>query len=106
MLPIVKNVIQRVTYSHKGMNWIDFHGTRGDYQVPMQLRKITPKGHLKLTEYTGTLAGGIPSNPRGRMAKLHLDQNEPYWFISDGTGSLVLRERYFKPDRKYFHIDD
>jgi hypothetical protein len=37
MLPQVSNVIKKMTYFDKGINWIDFHGTRGDYQVPIDI---------------------------------------------------------------------
>lgn len=97
-LPQLKKLIKEMEYKENGLSKIDFHGTRSDYQVDMLLGNLTPKGNLKVREITGTKQGGIPSSFRNRIAQLNTDYDgEPYWFINDGTGSLVLKKKYFKP---------
>lgn len=91
----IEDLLKPFLYEEHGFTMMDFEGTRSDYKVPMVFLKITPQGNLKLREVTGYAQGGMPDKFRNRVAKQRERNGEHYWFIEDGTGSMIL-----KPERR------
>jgi hypothetical protein len=82
-------------YKKNGREWIDFNGTRGDYKSELLFMGTTDAGNLKVGEVNGWV-DGKPCNIKRRLAKLRREESHErkiYWYIEDGTGSLILRPR-------------
>ena len=85
----VFELIKGKIYQKGNTKRIDFFGTRADYKVSMIFYSITSSGNIKVGDIVGE-RGGMPSNVRNRIAQLRYRNNMPYWWIEDGTGSLIL----------------
>lgn len=90
------NIVKPHLYKKNNNTMINFEGTRSDYTVPMIFQGVTPSGNLRVREVTGTKEGGIPDKFRNRVAQLRKKTatSGHYWWIEDGTGSLI-----FKPNQ-------
>ena len=89
----VQNLIEPHLYKSKGYTYINFKGTYSDYKVPMIFVGVTASGHIRVKDVTGTKEGGIPSSFRNRVAKQRHRESGYYWWIEDGTGSLIFKVR-------------
>jgi hypothetical protein len=97
----VWKIINPLLYKENGFAMLDFQGSRSDYKHSVIFHNVTESGNIKVSEVIGHAEGGIPNKFRKRIAQLNYstitqpnytsDADYMYWWIEDGTGSVILR---------------
>lgn len=89
----VQETIKPHLYSRNGLTMIDFQSVRMDFKVPVIFVAVTQAGHIRVKDIVSTKADGIPDKFRNRVAKQRHRDSGYYWWIEDGTGSLIFKPR-------------
>lgn len=86
-----ESIVLPHVYEKDNLKMIKFQGTRGDYTSELVFVGVTPTGNIRAKEIVGHAQGGIPDRFRNRIAKLRTRDSKYYWWIEDGTGSLIFK---------------